>query len=152
MSCKPYYKDKKTGELVEYASVDAVMKAIEKDHNNNLKELQKTEDEIAKIKKKLEDTVLENEEIEAANELLDVEEEQPEEETEQPTLESNNLQPAFTGKVTQEMFTEDMVMVFGANKSGFHGQGMAALAYANTVDNYRNWNPNLSTDVKNNKK
>lgn len=59
--------------------------------------------------------------------------------------------PAFTGLVSQEMIGPNDVMVFGANKGGFHGQGMAALAYANTSDNYKKWNSNLSLDVRNNK-
>lgn len=55
---------------------------------------------------------------------------------------------AFTGHVDQEMFGPNDVMVFGANEEGFHGQGMAALAYANTTFNYRKWNPNLEKDVE----
>lgn len=55
---------------------------------------------------------------------------------------------AFTGHVDQEMFGPNDVMVFGADEEGFHGQGMAALAYANTTVNYRKWNPNLEKDVE----
>ena len=47
------------------------------------------------------------------------------------------MSSAFIGNVTQEMFGPNDLMLFGANKAGFHGQGMAALAYANTTDNYR---------------
>ena len=59
--------------------------------------------------------------------------------------------PAFTGNISQEMFGENDVMVFGANSAGGHGQGVAALAYANTTENYRNWNPNLVDDIQNKK-
>lgn len=62
-------------------------------------------------------------------------------------VEQDNLKPAFTGYITQSMFGENDVMVFGANKAGFHGQGVAALAYANTIENYKKWNPNLAKDV-----
>ncbi len=65
--------------------------------------------------------------------------------------EQNNFQAAFTGYISQNMFGKNDVMVFGANKAGFHGQGVAALAYANTVENYKKWNPNLDKDVKENK-
>tara|TARA_R110000764_G_scaffold54898_1_gene119732 strand:- start:4590 stop:21956 length:17367 start_codon:yes stop_codon:yes gene_type:complete len=71
-----------------------------------------------------------------ANEDLDSSPQQP------------NLTPAFTGNVSQEMFGENDVMVFGANSIGGHGQGVAALAYANTTDNYRKWNPNLVSDIE----
>jgi len=66
-------------------------------------------------------------------------------------VEQNNFKPAFTGYISQNMFSKNDVMVFGANKGGFHGQGVAALAYANTTDNYKKWNPNLAQDVKENK-
>ena len=69
---------------------------------------------------------------------------------EQPATptEAGNLVPAFTGNVTQEMFGENQVMVFGANIGGFHGQGMAAFAYANDTENWRKHSPNLPEDVK----
>jgi len=72
---------------------------------------------------------------------------------EQPATptEAGNLVPAFTGNVTQEMFGENQVMVFGANIGGFHGQGMAALAYANDTENWKKHSPNLPEDVKSNK-
>ena len=64
---------------------------------------------------------------------------------------SNINTPAFEGNISQEMFGENDVMVFGANSAGGHGQGVAALAYANTTKNYRNWNPNLVDDIQNKK-
>ena len=59
--------------------------------------------------------------------------------------------PAFEDQVSQEMFGENDVMVFGANSAGGHGQGVAALAYANTTENYRSWNPNLVNDIQSKK-
>ena len=59
--------------------------------------------------------------------------------------------PAFEDQVSQEIFGEDDVMVFGANSAGGHGQGVAALAYANTTENYRNWNPDLVDDIESKK-
>lgn len=62
--------------------------------------------------------------------------------------EQDLIEGAFTGHVDQEMFGPNDVMVFGTNESGFHGQGIAALAYANTTFNYRKWNPDLEKDVE----
>lgn len=45
----------------------------------------------------------------------------------------------FDKTLTQEDFTEKTVMVFGANEKGFHGMGMAGLAFCNDRGNYRYW-------------
>lgn len=45
----------------------------------------------------------------------------------------------FNNSLTQNDFTESDVMVFGANKKGFHGMGMAGLAFCNDSGNYRYW-------------
>lgn len=57
----------------------------------------------------------------------------------------------FTNIIEPSKLKDNDVFVFGANRAGFHGQDVAALAYAGTTDNYRKWNPNLDTDVKNSK-
>ena len=81
------------------------------------------------------------------DDLLELADNQPTQQTSEVNIDT----PAFTGNISQDMFGVNDVMVFGANKSGFHGQGVAALAYANTTDNYRKWNSTLSKDVKENK-
>ncbi len=48
----------------------------------------------------------------------------------------------FDDVLEQSNFTEDIVMIFGANKSGFHGMGMAGLSFCNDRSNYRYWEVN----------
>lgn len=45
----------------------------------------------------------------------------------------------FNNSLTQEDFTTNIVMIFGANEKGFHGMGMAGMAFCNDRGNYRYW-------------
>jgi len=121
----------------------AKMPEINKKFNEIINVRKKQEDRVKQIEDRLKDIIIEK--------VLSKPQETP---TKQEGVkqEYSNLEPAFTGNVSQEMFDENDVMVFGANKGGFHGYGTAGLAYTNDTRHYKNWKDiNLPADTKANK-
>jgi hypothetical protein len=52
-------------------------------------------------------------------------------------LNKGDLKPAFTNNITLGDIKANNVLVFGANKRGFHGQGTAGLAYRGFAGNFK---------------